>query len=315
MSIRIVVNLTEDSADVISIYGTGAKLYLDSATSEGGSYSNVTSTAIVSGTEQYELTDAAGTSSTWYRTRVGDSGGTSYSSYSDAFQATAWDAYATVDDLGRTVEVPLGSGSSDRHNLLASLLMDARRQTDTDCARTFLRVPQVSGTVTVYCDITNPGRSSLVDAIGHPYTVDGRALDIVSVTSLWYRDTETSAYATLGTQDTDWFLEAGHGPGVAGTDWPYEDITLSAQNSARTTFPTGKRAVKLVAALGFPRIPEVVKLANVDRARDAYRMTTGSGPATAGVNQFGVPVFQTGMPETYRRMIAPGSPYLKRTWR
>lgn len=312
---RIVVNLTEDSDDVLAEFSAGAKLYLLSSTTEDGSYTDVTSAAIVSGTEQYELTDAAGTSSTWYKTQVGNDSGSLRGSLSEAFRATAWDAYATVDDLLRTVDVPQGSGSSERHNVLADLLRAGREQTDADCGRTFLRVPQVSGTVTVHFDIANGGCRSLVSAIGHPYTTDGRALDIVSVTSLWYRDNEEADYVSLGTQDTDWFLEAGHGPGIAGTDWPYEDITLSARNTARSTWPTGKRAGRMVAVLGFPRIPLAVTRANVDRARDAYRVASGSGPATAGVNQFGVPVFQTGMSESYRRLIAPGSVYLKRSWR
>lgn len=312
---RIVVNLSEDSADVLAIYDTGAKLYLDSASSEDGVYANVTSTPIIEGTEQYELTDPTGTTDTWYKARVGNAGGSAYSSYSAAFQATAWDAYATIDDVLGTTDVPSGTGSSSRHAAIAGLLMDAKRQTDTDCARTFLRVPQVSGTVTVYADIEHHGQRSLVSAIGHPYTTDGRALDIVSVTSLWVRWTEDGDYVSVGTQDTDWFLEAGTGPGVAGVDWPYEDITLSRLNRTLTSWPCGKRAMKMVGVLGFPRIPSVVSRANIDRVRDAYRASSGSGPANAGVNQFGVPVFQTGMSETYRRMIAPGSPYLKRGWR
>lgn len=315
MSIRIVVNLQEDSADVLSIYSAGAKLYLDSSATEGGSYSNVTSTAIVSGTEQYELTDANGTSATWYKTRVGNSGGTSYSSYSDAFQATSWAAYATVDELEATMDVATGAGSSGRRNLLAQLLLDAKDATDADCARTFLRVPQVSGTVTVYADVQNAGCSSLVSAIGHPYTTDGRALDIVSVTSLWYRDSETSSYVEIASGDTGYYLEPGFGPGIAGTDWPYEDVTLSPASATRTTYPTGKRAVKLIGVLGFPRIPAVVKRANIDMAREAYRQSVGGGPAQVGTNQFGTPVYLTGKPDTYKALLRTGSVHLKRMWR
>lgn len=312
---RIVVNLTEDSADVIAIYGSGAKVYLDSASTENGSYSNVTSTVVVSGTEQYELTDSAGTSATWYKSRVGDSGGTSYSSYSAAFQATSWGAYATADDLLATMDVPSGSGSSGRRAVLSDLLLDAKAQTDTDCARTFLRVPQVSGDVTVYCDIAHAGYSSLVSAIGHPYTVDGRALDIVSVTTLYYRDSETSSYVAIAAGDTGYYLEQGYGPGIAGTDWPYEDISLSAASATITRWPTGKRAVKIVGALGFPAIPAAVKRANIDKAREAYRAGPGGGAVQSGVNQFGTPIFNTGAPASYRDLTRPGSPYLKRSWR
>jgi len=309
----IVVNLTRASADELIEYGAGAKLYLDSSATETGTYASVTSTAIVSGTEQYELTDAAGTSATWYKTQTGNSGGTAKSLYSAAFRATSWAAYATLDDLAETMDIPSGAGSSDRRNLLADLLMDAREQTDSDCGRTFLRVPQVSGTVTVYCDIASAGQASLVSAIGHPYTADGRALDIVSITSIDVRDGETGSYATLGAQDTAWYLDAGYGPGLAGTDWPYEDVLLAATGS-RTTWPVGRRAVKIVGALGFPRIPSSVKRANVDLARDAYRAGPGGGPSQMGVNQFGTPIFSSGTP-SYRTLVRAGSVYLKRMWR
>jgi hypothetical protein len=315
VSIRIVVNLTEDSADTLDQYGAGAKLYLLSASSEAGSYADVTSTAIVSGTEVYELTDAAGTSATWYKTQTGTSAGSPRSRLSAAFQATAWAAYAHVDDVLDTIDIAGGTGSSKRLNLINDLLLDMREELDRDCGRTFLRVPQVSGTVTFHCDIVKGGQRSLVAAMGHPYTVEGYALDIVSITSLRYRDNEDDAYATLGTEGTDWWLEPGYGPGAAGTAWPYEDITLSKDNGARTTFATGKRAVEGVGVLGFPAIPSWVRRATIDRVRDQYRAAAGNGPAQSGVNQFGVPVFATGMPESYRRLLVPGSAYLKRVWR
>jgi hypothetical protein len=311
MSIRIVVNLKEDSADVLTIYGAGAKVYLDSAATEGGAYSNVTSTTVVSGTEQYELTDAAGTSATWYKVRTGDSGGSSYSSYSDAFQATAWAAYATVDELEDTMDVPTGAGSSRRRNLLAQLLLDAKDQTDADCARTFLRVPQVSGDVTVYCDIEHAGYASLVSAIGHPYTIDGRALDILSVTTLEVRDSESGAYAAIASGDTGYYLDVGSG---SGPDWPYQDVTLSPASS-RTTWPTGRRAVKITGALGFSAVPSPVKRANIDLAREAYRQSVGGGPAQVGTNQFGTPVYLTGKPDSYKALLRQGSVFLKRSWR
>lgn len=312
MAMRIVINLSEDSADVLSIYSAGAKVYLDSATTETGSYSNVTSTAVVSGTEQYELTDANGTSATWYKTRVGNSGGTAYSSYSAAFQATAWDAYATLDDLRRATP---GVAGTTHDNVLSQVLLDAKAATDTDCARTFLRVPQVSGDVTVYCDVNHSGYSSLVSAIGIPYTVDGRALDIVSVTSLWYRDSETSSYVQIAAGDTGFYLEAGTGPGLAGSVWPYEDITLSPASATITVWPTGKRAVKIIGALGFPSIPDAVKRANIDHAREAFRQAIGTGPVQEGVNRFGVPVYATGKPESYRDLTRPTSVHVKRSHR
>ena len=314
MSIAITINLPDSSANLLSQYGAAAKVYLLSASSEAGSYADLANATIVSGTEVYTLVDAAGTSATWYKSQVGNSAGSERSDLSEAFRATAWAAYATVADLLDTIDIAGGTGSGKRLNLLNDLLLDVRAEIDRDCGRTFLRVPQVSGTVTFTCDITRSGRRSLVDAIGHPYTVEGHALDIVSITTLTMRETETDPYVSLGTGGTDWFLEPGSGPGLAGTDWPFEDITLSKENGVRTTWPTGKRAVQGTGVLGFPRIPKWASRANIDRARDLYRQAAGNGPAQSGVNQFGVPVFNTGMPESYRRLIVPGSPFLKRAW-
>jgi hypothetical protein len=53
--VHVTVTLTETAADLIVGYSAGAKLYLDSAATEAGAYSNVTSTALVSGTEVYEF--------------------------------------------------------------------------------------------------------------------------------------------------------------------------------------------------------------------------------------------------------------------
>lgn len=300
MSIRIVVNLAEDSADVIATYGVGAKLYLDSATSEGGSYANVTSTAIVSGTEQYELTDAAGSTSTWYKARVGDAGGTSYSNYSDPFQATALAAYATIDDLRET----LALGNNRAHdNLLSDLLIDVSADLDASTQRRFYRDPQVSGTTTVYADVREWGASSLEEAIGRATFADGRPLDIVSVTNLYVRDSEMSAYVEVPAGDTGYYLDGWSvGVGVYGTDWPYEDVTLSPAGAC-TVFPTGRRAVKIVGTFGFPRVPAPVKRAVLAECAERFRQKIGGGQAPAGVNQFGTPIFLTGDSPDFRRVM------------
>jgi hypothetical protein len=221
------------------------------------------------------------------------------------------DGYADIADLLATMDIPTGTGSADRRLVAADLLADARAQTDSDCGRTFFRVPLVSGDVTVYVDIRNAGCTSLVAAAGKVRTVDGRALDFVSITTLSYRDDESLSYTAVAAGDTGYYLEAGHGPGLAGTDWPYEDVTLSPASATITTWPTGKRAVKIVGALGFPAIPDVVKRANIDHARRQYRSGPGGGAQQRGVNQFGVPIFEDGIEGTYHRMTRPWSPYVK----
>ena len=307
----------DDPDDLITLFGAGALIRWEfsadnSAWSEGGTE------PLVTGVARYTIEHLTGIDY-WYRSRfskISPAVAADYSGYSPAV-AIGTAAYATIGDLTETMDVPTGTGSSSRRNLLSDLLMDAKAQTDTDCARTFLRVPPISGDVTVYCDVRHAGHASLVSAIGHPYTVDGRALDIISVTTIKYRDSESdSTYAAIAAGDTGYYLDAGFGPGLAGTDWPYEDVTLSPSSATITTWPTGRRAVQIVGALGFPAVPGMVKRGNVDKARGWYRAGPGGGPTQSGVNQFGAPVFPddeyTG---AYRRLVRPGSPYLKRSWR
>jgi len=309
MSVHLTISLTETAADLITGYSSGAKLYLESATTEGGSYSAVTNTALVSGTEIYEFWDVNGASSTWYKSRAGNSGGTVYGAYSAAFQATSLAAYASLMDLRESMDLH----STDKDNHLLDLLRDGKDYIDSRCHRTFLRVPQVSGDVTVYVDVVRDGMTSLVLASMGGYTTNGRPLDIISVTSMGIRSDESvAAYTTIAAGDTGYYLDGGDGIGAAGTDWPYEDISLSPHGTNHTTYPLGKRAVKLVCALGFPVIPRLVRGANLDWARDEYRRGPGGGSSTTyldtpdGVRPIDIP--------TYVRLTAKGSPYVRRTF-
>lgn len=109
----------EGSADLLDagIYGAGAVVRIQSATSEAGTYADISGTgstptlAIVAGTAGYPGRDPNGTTATWYRTRYESSGGARVSDWSEPFQVaapspTATGRYATLANvklrLGRT---------------------------------------------------------------------------------------------------------------------------------------------------------------------------------------------------------------------
>ncbi|HUW16205.1 MAG TPA: hypothetical protein VMW94_03930 [Actinomycetes bacterium] len=303
MSIHLTVTLSETAADLLTGYGAGAKLYLDSSATETGVYANVTSSVIVSGTEVYEFWDSAGTSSTWYKSRVGASDGSSYGAYSDAFQATSVDAYASLMDLRESMDLP----DTSRDAYLLDLLRVASEHIDSACGRQFYRDPQVSGDGTFYVDIERADRDHLVGA-SYGYTTTGEALDIVSITTLSMRPSESEAYVEIAAGDAGYYLDHGDAP------WfPYGNVSLSPAGTY-TTFSTGRRAVKIVGVLGFASVPQAVRNACLDMAREAYRQGPGGGPAQVGTNQFGAPVFLTGFPVSFRQLIGVGSPYLRRSY-
>lgn len=63
--------------DLIDLLGAGARIHVQRATDEHGSYSDIASPykALVAGTEEYSMPDPAGLSSSWYRVRFESSDG------------------------------------------------------------------------------------------------------------------------------------------------------------------------------------------------------------------------------------------------
>ncbi len=308
---QVVINLTRSADDLLSEFSAGAKVYLYSASSENGSYSAVGSgTAIVSGQQRYEVYDTAGTpGTTWYKFRVGNSGGTLFTEYSDPWLSTSLRAYATLDELRQTLA--LGSTDTGHDALLEAWLEDLSAELDGACHRSFYRYPQVTGTATVYWDVAACA-PSLARATDWRRSTTGQALDIISVSNIYVRDDEGSDYVELSqVADVDYYLQPGRGPGVSGTDWPFEDIVLSPVG-AYTAFPTGYRAVKLTAVLGFPYVPSVVKRAVIAEARERWRQSVSGGAAPQGINEFGTPMFLTGSTDEWR--TATRSPYSRRVF-
>lgn len=307
---QVVINLTRSADDLLAEFSAGAKLYLYSAATEDGSYSAVGSgTAIVSGQQRYEVYDATGTpGTTWYKFRAGNSGGSAFSEYSDPWLSTSLTAYATLDDLRATLA--LGSSDTTHDAWLERTLEDVSSQLDGECGRSFYRYPQVTGTTTITFDVTERSESLR-------YAIDGRrsstgvALDILSITTLEVRDSESSSYVEVSAGDSGYYLQPGMGPGVAGTDWPYEDIVLSPSGSY-TCWPRGYRAVRITGAFGFPRVPNVIRHAVVAEVRERFRQSISGGAAPQGINEFGTPMFLTGHTNEWR--TATRTPYARRSW-
>lgn len=244
------------------------------------------------------LTVTAGNGTTTWTVTRGAQGTTAATHSNGATITHVPDALAELGDLVAT----LALDGTTRYSMLADLLVDVSADINASCMRSFF-VPTAD--VTVYVDVARYS-SSLVEASGGFWTVDGRALDLVSITTLSVRDSESASYTTIAAGDTGYYLEGGPpGTGVAGTDWPYEDVTLSPQCSAYTMWPIGKRAVKIVGQLGFPAIPAVVKRAAISEARERFRQTIGGGggPSQIGVNAFGQPIFLTGLSSDMRRVL------------
>ncbi len=107
--IHLIVSVT-NTAELLAAeaYGAGALLRWESSASEAGVYVEGGTVALVSGTTLYDVWDAAGVAGvTWYRTRVSDAAGSTFSAYSaPTLPGTVWTSM-TVAQLRTFVTSPL----------------------------------------------------------------------------------------------------------------------------------------------------------------------------------------------------------------
>lgn len=284
MAIKLTINLTEPSADLLTGYGAGAKLHVQrDTTSAFAAPTDLTLVSIVSGTEQYEVWDSGGSSSSWYRSRIENTTATVVSDWSDPFRATALLAYATVDDLAETMNLP----NADKYNMLADLLVDASSTIDQLCGRDFYRHPQVSGTEVRTYHVNLTGQSNLKLAVNQP-------VDIVSITTLEV-GYAGGTYTAITAGSTGYYLE----PAQPAPGWPYTSIILSRYGTY-DTWPTGDQVVRITGVFGWPEVPGLIKRATIDLAREWYRVGPGGG-GPIGMSALGQPIFQRGLPPTVQR--------------
>lgn len=112
-----------DSDEVLSDYGAGALVRIQSAIAKTGPFADLASptVAVVAGISEYRFVDPAGTTTTWYRDRFENAGGSEVSAWSDPFLGAARPYYLSLEDLKALVSTTL----SDEALLI---LLDAARE-------------------------------------------------------------------------------------------------------------------------------------------------------------------------------------------
>jgi hypothetical protein len=272
--------------DKITEFSAGAKLYwARDNTSATGLFTDATgNTLLIAGQTQYEIIDATGATGHYYRTRIGNTGGTAFDDWAPVFQAGASTAYATLDALREYVNVP----NTSQDNLLSDLLVDASGYLDAQCGRDFYRHPQVSGTEIRTFDGT--GTSRLRVRAG-----------IVSLTTVEIATQTGGTFTALGA--TAWMLD----PSDKSDTETYGTVQLTGLGTPY--FAPGYGTVRLTGVFGWAAPPAMIRKATLDLAREWYRQGPGGG-GPVGVNQFGTPIFGAGMPLSVKQAIAQYGPVL-----
>ena len=117
----------ENAGDLLATaaYGAGAvaRLHRDT-TAAFAAPTSVSTTALVSGTDRYEVWDADGSATSWYRFRIENSGGTELSDWSVPWQVLTQQPIATL----ASCKMYLGAGATDTDDdALAGIIAGVNR--------------------------------------------------------------------------------------------------------------------------------------------------------------------------------------------
>lgn len=280
-----IITLTVENADQLlntGAYGTGALIRLQSATSEGGAYADVSGTgstptiALVSGTRIYTGYDPNGAISTWYRTRYENVGGTRTSDWSAEFQVgTETGAFlCSLYDAKQRLLPPGTTDTSEDENILG-FIGQASRYIEMTTGRRFTPDP-LSGTRTY---LFSPG-SDCVAADGGRTLIIPRGLR--SVTTVGYATTDQPD--TGGTYTTITSTEYSLQPGTNGRapGWPATRIVTLSTSAAR--FYNGLNTVSVTAAFGFAAVPADIERVALNLVVSLHRERGASGGDSYTIN-------------------------------
>lgn len=213
--------------------GAGAVVQLQSSATEAGTYADVTTAAIVTAIRAYTIYDAAGSSTTWYRTRYETSGGTGTSDWSAVFQIGAT-TYCSLDDVKQRLQ---RTADTTDDELFAEYINEA-----TDYMRGYIGR-----------DLLDTGLIYTFDGLD---TVRGRRCLLIprGVRSLSLLETAASTGSSFSTVTAgDYFLRPTAQERTPG--WPATELWLSDVSGSLSTFPSGYDNVRLTGTFGFASVP------------------------------------------------------------
>lgn len=272
-----VLNISVENPDEIlnaGAYGAGAVVRVQTSATETGVYADVTGTGstptipVITATRTYTAYDPAGTSSSWYRTRFENAGGTRLSDWQTSFQV-APEGSGLICSLW-DVKQALGITTTTDDETLTEYIRQTTVWIQNYTRRRFLRTP-ASGSSTFTFDVPRSYRRTL-------YVPQG----IAAMTQL---ETITAAGGTTWDVVTtaDWRLEPPEFDRQAG--WPATGIRLSDYPTGSVSYFTpGYQYARITGALGWDTVPDdiagVAQRAVVSKFLS--KGTGATGPAIVG---------------------------------
>ena len=230
----------EDPAALLNagMYDTGAVVRVHWSATETGAYASVGTAALVAGTRSYTVYHAAGTSSTWYRTRYENAGGSILSDWSPVFQVGGEEAgyLCSLADVRQRI-VGLGSSDTGPDEDLAEYIRSVSEQILGYTGREFVG------------SAADETRTFDVSTFTASLYVPG---GIRSVTTLGIAGSDQPDTAGTYTTTTSYYLRPLAHERTEG--WPATRI----ETGSGTYFHPGRSTVQIVGRFGWAEVPPVI---------------------------------------------------------
>lgn len=273
----------EDPDELLNagMYGAGAIIRLQSGAAEAGPFANEATAAIVSGTETYTIFDSDGTSTTWYRSRYENAGGTSVSDWSDPFPAVPEDYYYVTPML---LKQRAGIDDSEDDSLLALICDQVNAWIDGFVGRPLRPITYTNQLF----DGWEWPRGDVMDSGRVLYVPNG----VRSVTTLEVANTTGGTFADIG---PDIFLRNG----TPATHLVLSDLPTGSYRY----FPGGYANIRLTGTGGYASIPQDVRGVALTVAVRAWHGRQSGHTDITGVDELGNPIVSRWVPIEDKRTL------------
>jgi len=264
---NVVRTTVENAGELLNaaMYGAGAVVRLQSAAAEAGPFANEATAALVSGTRVYTLYDADGTSTTWYRVRYEDAGGTTTSDWSAPFQVG--DEQAGLICSLYDVEQRTGTVSDNEREMLIELIRDVTVEIERYTGRDFTGA---RSDVTFRLH-TRAGRTLWIP----------RGIQSVTTLKVATEDQPTSGGTYTTATATDYYLDPPEYERAPG--WPATRIVFRSNPTGPIgAFYRAAFGAEITGRPGFAEVPGDVQRVGAEMVLSAF-LTKGSGEAERAV--------------------------------
>lgn len=274
-----VLKITADGADDLlntGAYGAGALIRVQTGATQGGAFADLTGTGstptipLVALTYVYTGFDPSGISTSWYRTRYENAGGTRTSDWSNPFQAGGEEAgyLCSLYDVKEREGID-ASNTSEDENIL-ELIRQVSAEIERLCQRDFTGDRQ---DVTYYFDVSESSRTLRIPR------------GVQSVTTLGVATFSQPMNETGGIYQSVPAADFAIRPMIAERTWlgePGDAVVLTDFPTGPTTFFfQGRNTVQLVGKLGWGAIPPEVNRIATTAVVSLHLTKGGDGPRVA----------------------------------